>query len=397
MTIDQDTFDAHNGIRISYEYTADAQGSVTITMTPAIAGNTHHMYGFVNRLLNKAGASDKPEIVFQPKSTSADVGGSANFSVTAMGTTPLTYQWYLGNTKIDTATSSTYTNANVQANAFGNYTVVVGNNFGSVTSTVATLSLRRFSFTNWTDDASSGIDSAYVYTHAYNFGSANGTTINGVPFTGVAGGNPTVTNKFTVTGVPNVFNNDANNIPDGTGARVLANDFIYGGNPGTLTLFGLTPGKDYLLTVYSVGWDAPGTRPIHYTAAGGQDLDVDQDSYDDNNGVRISYQYTADAQGSVAINTAPIRATFTHHMYGFSNRELQLPGTQVSLNISKAGPGSLLISWPQTAAGYVLKSSAVLGTGANWQTVSGSPTVVQGNYQLTVPSSKATEFFILQK
>jgi hypothetical protein len=84
-------------------------------------------------------------------------------------------------------------------------------------------------------------------------------------------------------------------------------------------------------------------------------------------------------------------------MYGFSNRELQLPGTQVSLNISKAGPGSLLISWPQTAAGYVLKSSAVLGTGANWQTVSGSPTVVQGNYQLTVPSSKAAEFFKLQK
>jgi hypothetical protein len=303
----------------------------------------------------------------------------------------------LGNTKIDSATSSTYSNADVQANAFGNYTVVVGNNFGSITSTVATLSLRRFSFTNWTDDASSGIDSAYVYTHAYNFGTANGTTINGVQFTGVAGGNPVVTNKFTVTGVPSIVNNDANNIPDGTGSRVLANDFIYGGNPGTLTLSGLTPGKDYLLTIYSMGWEGPGTRPIHYTAAGGQELDVDQDSFDDNNGIRISYQYTADAQGSVTISTAPIRATFTHPMYGFSNRELQLPGTQVSLSVSQAGPGSLLISWPQTATGYVLKSSAVLGAGANWQAVSGTPAVVQGNYQLTVPSSKAAEFFILQK
>ncbi|MCW5557482.1 MAG: hypothetical protein KIT22_06600 [Verrucomicrobiae bacterium] len=397
MTIDQDAFDAHYGIRISYEYTADEQGSVTIATTPLAAGNTHHMYGFANRLLNKPGASDQPEIVFQPASTSADVGGSAGFSVTATGTAPLAYQWYLGDTKINGATGNTYTNANVQSGDFGSYTVVVGNNFGSVTSIVATLSLRRFSFTSWADDESSGIDSAYVYTHAYNFGTASGTTINGVPFTGVAGGNPAVASKFGVTGVPNVFNNDANNIPDGSGSRALANDFIYGGNPGTLTLSGLTPGKAYLLTLYSVGWDAPGIRPIHYTAAGGQDLDVDQDAFDENNGIRISYQYTADAQGSVTISVAPIRATFTHHLYGFSNRELELPGTEVTLGISQTSPDSLVISWPQSAADYVLKSSNTLGTTANWQTVNATPTVVNGNYQVTVPTSKVTEFFILQK
>ncbi len=397
MVIDQDAFDAHNGIRISYEYTADAQGSVTVDMTPLIAGNTHHMYGFANRLLNKPGASDAPEIVFQPVSTSANVGATAGFTVTATGSTPLNYQWYLGANKINNATGSTYTNANVQPSDFGDYSVVIANNFGSVTSKVVTLAARRFSYTNWTDDASSGVDSAYVYTHAYNFGTANSTTINGVQFTGVAGGNPVVTNKFAVTGVPNVYNNDANNLPDGSGSRVLANDFIYGGNPGTLTLSGLTPNKEYLLTIYSVGWDAPGTRPIHYTAAAGQDLDVDQDAFDDNNGIRILYQYTADAQGSVSIAVAPIRATFTHHLYGFSNREVQTAGSSVSLSISQASAGSLVISWPQSATGYVLKSSNTLGSAANWQPVSGNPTVVNGNYQVTVPTSKATEFFLLQK
>lgn len=397
MTIDQDEFDDNNGIRISYEYTADEQGSVTVITTPRLAGSTFHLYGFANRLLNRPGASDAPEILSQPQSTSADLGGPATLKVTATGTAPLAYQWYLDGSKINSATGAAFTNSNVQASDLGDYTVVVGNNFGSVTSTVATLSLRRFAYTNWTDDVSSGVNSAYVYTHAYNFGTANSTTINGVQFTGVAGGNPAVSNKFSVTGIPNVFNNDANNLPDGTGSRTLANDFIYGGNPGTLTLSGLTPGKEYLLTIYSVGWEAPEGRPIRFTAAGGQNLEVDQDAYDDNGGILITYRYTADAQGSVAVSTAPIRATRTHHIYGFSNRELQLPGTEVRMSIAEGTAGSLVISWPQSASGYSLKSSEALGTGANWQTVSTTPTVVGGNYQVTVPASKRAEFFILQK
>ena len=397
LTIDQDSFDIHNGIRISYQYTADAQGSVTIAITPLNAANTHHMYGFCNRLLNKPGASDKPEILSQPQATSAAIGGPGGFTVTAIGTLPLTYQWYFGNAKLNAATSSSYTNANVQTSDFGNYTVVVGNNFGSVTSTVATLSLGRFSFTNWTDDASSGIDSAYVYTHAYNFGSAAGTNLNGVSFTGIAGGNPAVSNVFTLTGVPNVYNNDANNIADGTGSRIMANDFIYGGNPGTLTLFGLTPGKDYLLTVFSMGWDAPGSRPIRYAAAEGQSLDVDQDSFDDNNGIRISYQYTADAQGSVVVTTRPLRATYTHHMYGFANRELQLPGAEVSLKIARGTGGAIVLSWPATATGFTLKSTPALGTAANWQTVSTAPVVNQGSYEVSVPISTSPQFYQLQK
>src|SRR5204862_4449087 len=106
-------------------------------------------------------------------------------------------------------------------------------------------------------------------------------------------------------------------------------------------------------------------------------------AFDDNNGIRISYQYAADAQGSVSISVAPIRATFTHHLYGFSNRELQPAGSSVSLSIAQASAGSLVISWPQSATGYVLKSSNTLGSTAHWQPVSGNSTVVNGNNQVT--------------
>ncbi len=82
----------------------------------------------------------------QPANTTACVGGSASFSVTATGTAPLAYQWFLGATplvdggNISGATSATLTINPVGAGDFGGYTVVVTNACGNATSNVATLS-----------------------------------------------------------------------------------------------------------------------------------------------------------------------------------------------------------------------------------------------------------------
>jgi hypothetical protein len=111
----------------------------------------------------------------------------------------------------------------------------------------------RWSVDAWTGDADSGVDSSFVYTHAYNFGSSGGAVINGVPFTGVAGANPRVPDKFSTVQFGNVFNGDVNNITGGSSA--LARDFIYNGAnvvSGTyqsITLTNLTPGAEYVLTV----------------------------------------------------------------------------------------------------------------------------------------------------
>jgi hypothetical protein len=178
----------------------------------------------------------------------------------------------------------------------------------------------------WTDDATSGVDVNYVYTHAYNFGAASDTVINSIAFTGVAGGNPSVSNRFSTVFLGNVFTADGNNVTGGS--RTLANDFVYGGTvPAgsfqTLTIKGLTPGTAYVATIYSVGFDAPGPTIRWATFSSGEDrLTVNQDQFDNNNGIRVSYRYTADANGEGTIKIAPVNpANVSIHVYGFSNRE----------------------------------------------------------------------------
>jgi hypothetical protein len=58
---------------------------------------------------------------------------------------------------------------------------------------------------------------------------------------------------------------------------------------------------------------------------------------------------------------------------------------------------NLNLIWPASATGYVLKSTALLGAGASWSTVGGSPTIVGANNVLTVPMSGTSTYFRLEK
>ncbi len=88
-----------------------------------------------------------PQIVTQPQSRSNVVDTTASFSVTATGTSPLSYQWRKGyvplldSGRITGATSNTLWISNAQADDAGDYTVVVTNIAGSVTSAVAILAI----------------------------------------------------------------------------------------------------------------------------------------------------------------------------------------------------------------------------------------------------------------
>jgi len=62
-----------------------------------------------------------------PSASSVSEGQSVTFSVTAQGTTPLSYQWRKGGTAITGATGSTYTINPVAPTDDGNYTVLVSN------------------------------------------------------------------------------------------------------------------------------------------------------------------------------------------------------------------------------------------------------------------------------
>src|ERR1017187_1123775 len=82
-----------------------------------------------------------PTISTQPQSQAAFIGQSAAFSVSAGGTSPLRYRWKFNGTNISNATNAVLTLTNIQASSTGNYLVVVTNTVGSVTSTVAALTL----------------------------------------------------------------------------------------------------------------------------------------------------------------------------------------------------------------------------------------------------------------
>lgn len=82
-----------------------------------------------------------PGIMTQPASQTVTAGSNANFSVSAGGTAPLTYQWRQNGTNVSGANAYTLTLTGVSAGQAGSYTVVVTNGEGSVTSQVATLTV----------------------------------------------------------------------------------------------------------------------------------------------------------------------------------------------------------------------------------------------------------------
>jgi hypothetical protein len=90
-----------------------------------------------------------PSIQNQPQSQTVSQGSAANFSVTAMGTAPLTYQWRKDGANIAGATVSTYSISNVQPPNIGDYTVVVANTYGSATSSAATLNITGVQTSLW--------------------------------------------------------------------------------------------------------------------------------------------------------------------------------------------------------------------------------------------------------
>ena len=82
-----------------------------------------------------------PIINAQPQNRTVAVGATANFTVAATGSAPLTYQWRHNGTNILGAQTNTYSLADAQTTNNGNYLVVITNTAGSITSAVATLTV----------------------------------------------------------------------------------------------------------------------------------------------------------------------------------------------------------------------------------------------------------------
>jgi hypothetical protein len=82
-----------------------------------------------------------PTIVVQPSSVNVIITNNTEFTVTAAGTEVLTYQWRKNNIDIPNATLSSFPLFNVQQPDVASYDVVIKNDYGTVTSSKATLTL----------------------------------------------------------------------------------------------------------------------------------------------------------------------------------------------------------------------------------------------------------------
>ena len=109
---------------------------VGLTGVAGMAGGGFHT------LLLRAAASDiAPVITTQPQSQTVTAGVNVALTVVATGTPAPTYQWLKTGVNIVGATGATLTLNNVQPAAAGNYSVIVANGAGTVTSSMATLTV----------------------------------------------------------------------------------------------------------------------------------------------------------------------------------------------------------------------------------------------------------------
>ena len=97
-----------------------------------VVGNA---FGSVTSAVALVVVTNSPPFIIQaPQSQTTYAGNSVTFSVTADGSRPLTYQWFLTSVPLAGATSAFLTVNNVQSNNVGTYTVSIANQYGMLMS-----------------------------------------------------------------------------------------------------------------------------------------------------------------------------------------------------------------------------------------------------------------------
>lgn len=108
----------------------------------SISDNTNLSFGlFDNLRVERFVTNVPPYITTQPQSLTVTQNNSATFNVTAGGTVALAYQWRFNGTNLAGATGSSFTRNNVQPIDAGDYSVLITNVAGMVTSSNALLTV----------------------------------------------------------------------------------------------------------------------------------------------------------------------------------------------------------------------------------------------------------------
>ena len=171
----------HNGLAVTTNSTATNSTFTIASAQPSDSGNydvlvTNNYYAVTSSVASLTVTN--LAILTQPVSVTAGSGGTATFTVVAIGAQPLLYQWYGNSGPIAGATNSTLTLAPVNSTAAGSYFVVVSNSLASITSAAAALTVNTASGPTVTltpvFDGTNAAASGYAY--------AGSSSINAVSF-----------------------------------------------------------------------------------------------------------------------------------------------------------------------------------------------------------------------
>lgn len=368
-----------------------------------------------------------PYVVTQPASQLVSIGTNVAFSVRASGTGPLSYQWRLNGTNIIGAASSLYTRPNVQASAAGNYQVVVTNLYGSVTSSVAVLTLgnQPLGFNgnglNWTvnqsggyypyspsaisnnlltlTDGGGGEVQSFFFNHPQYIGAFRATftyqaggnkAADGISFCiqndprgqlalGGGGGNLGVGNRITpsLELELNLFSGSGQNV----GYTVLTNGLTgaLGGNGNYRVPGNVQINSGHPITI-SMNY-ASGQMTVIFTDT------VANTSFSTNLNVGDLTQILGTDTAFVGFTGASGGATAVQTIRDFSF--VSVPSAAIQPN-----GGSMLISWPEAAPGFTLQQNSDLAS-TNWVNVTNQSSLSNGLNRVSVRGNGTNLFYRL--
>ena len=117
---------------VIFNVQAQSQGTYTVVVT-----NEHKLTTTASAQL--IGSNVSPSILSQPRGVTAEAGKDVEFAVETVGAKPLSYQWFYNEKPIDGGKSAELTLVDVTMEMVGDYYVEITNDYGSITSEMASL------------------------------------------------------------------------------------------------------------------------------------------------------------------------------------------------------------------------------------------------------------------
>lgn len=369
--------------------------------TVLFGANSPQIQGFTLGLVSAGGASIAPYIVSngQPTNTIGYVGSSVSFKVSYSASPTPVLQWQFNGTNIDYGTNAVLTLNHLGYTNAGNYSVIISNSAGSVTSSTAVLTVQ--------------LPPGYIYFNN-NLASISKIFTNtsvGGPITGLTATNPglycyALFGSVTTTNV-NGFSTPVTGVGANSGSYAFSDPawtlLAYGTNTALAGRFASTSANASGYTPVSIATGPGGTYAsfvvLGWSANIGTTIASVQSWYNNGSPASDGWIGQSGVSGPLLLGDAsslPPAVLFASHspqIQGF-NLGLASPNqfqayamTYVPppvLTTTKVG-NSIKLSWPASYSSYGVQSAT--GIAGPWDDVAGTPTTEGTNLTVTIPVS----------